>query len=301
MEVLSHDSVLNFLNREDFSPFDLWQRVKPLIDLEGGSVEVDDSILDKPYSEIGKTDLVGRHYSGKHHGIVQGICLVSLFYTDKQGVRVPINYRIYEQGSLQSKNGLFREMLAEVLGWGLAPTLITGDSWYSGLDNLKFIRKHKLDAMFAVEKDRLISTLRGVYEQVQEAKIGGEGLFTHLRNFDMVTVFRTEKGEQTRHYIYYRYYERGEQQAVAVSRNFFLKAHEQHWHIEEFHRAIKQLCNIENFLVRSKVAIKNHIFSALWAFISLEIKVVNKIIANWYQWRELIEQSNLKRNLCNIT
>ncbi len=67
MEVFCHDSVLNFLNREDFSPFDLWQRVKPLIDLKGGSVEVDDSILDKPYSEIGKMALVGRHYSGGQH------------------------------------------------------------------------------------------------------------------------------------------------------------------------------------------------------------------------------------------
>lgn len=98
---------------------------------------------------------------------MQGICLVSLFYTDKQGVRVSINYRIYEQGSPQSKDGLFREMLAEILAWGLAPALITDDSWYSwysGLDNLKFIRKHKLDAVFAVEKDRLISTLRGIYE-----------------------------------------------------------------------------------------------------------------------------------------
>lgn len=35
-------------------------------------------------------------------------------------------------------------MLLEVISWGLKPAWITGDSWYSGNDNLKFIRKLKL-------------------------------------------------------------------------------------------------------------------------------------------------------------
>lgn len=40
-----------------------------------------------------------------------------------------------------------------------------------------------------------------------------------------------------------------------------------HWTIEKFHRAIKQVCNVERFQVRNENPIKNHIFCALEAFI----------------------------------
>jgi len=31
-------------------------------------------------------------------------------------------------------------MFAEVLAWGLYPKMMTGDAWYSGLENLKFLK-----------------------------------------------------------------------------------------------------------------------------------------------------------------
>lgn len=301
MQTFSHDSVLNFLKREGYTSADLFNEVKQYLVLEGGTLSVDDSILDKPYSKIGKTDLVTRHYSGKHHGIVQGICLVSLFYTDINGVRFPVNYRIYLPAEEKSKNELFREMIVETLAWGLAPKVVTGDSWYASLDNLKLLRKKQLDAMFAIETDRLISTIDKKYERVGEATISQEGLFTHLKNFDWVTLFRIEQAGQKRHYIYYRYCDKNKQtpsiKEQVVSRENFEKIHKNHWHIEEYHRAIKQICNIEHFLVRKAKAIKNHIFSALWAFIGLEIKVIQNSIKNWYQWKETIEINMIRRNL----
>ena len=36
----------------------------------------------------------------------------------------------------------------------------------------------------------------------------------------------------------------------------FDKLHSQHWYIEQYHRAIKQVCNIESFQVRGKTAVK---------------------------------------------
>ena len=41
---------------------------------------LDDSTLDKPYAR--DIALVGRHWSGKHHAVVQGIGRVSLLWTD---------------------------------------------------------------------------------------------------------------------------------------------------------------------------------------------------------------------------
>ena len=47
---MSHDSVNRFLNRESYSPEDLFNEVRPGINLQGGTVSVDDSVLDKPYA-----------------------------------------------------------------------------------------------------------------------------------------------------------------------------------------------------------------------------------------------------------
>lgn len=297
METLSHDAVLNHLIRESYEPKDLFLRSKELLVLSGGTVSCDDSILEKPYSDVSKNELVGYHYSGKYHKVIKGICLVTLFYTDTQGSRLPVNYRIYQQGSDKTKNTLFIEMLEEVLSWGLLPKLVTGDSWYASVFNLKWCRKHGLDALFAVEKDRLISTEKGQYQQVGQAHIPKEGLFTHLRSFDWVTVFRKQEHGQARHYVYYCHQENKNDEPKKATLADFQVAHKTHWNIEEYHRAIKQLCNIENFLVRRAIAVKNHIFSALWAFVSLEEKVIKKIISNWYQFRESLIKKFLKQNL----
>lgn len=294
---MSHDSVLNFLVREEYTPSDLFERVQSLCVLSGGTLSVDDSIWDKPYSKPAHNELIGKHYSGKHHRSVQGICLVTLFYTDTLGVRLPVNYRIYQQEGEKTKNELFRAMLDEVLDWGLAPQLITGDAWYASKENLAWIRRKELDACFGIEKDRLVSIEKGNFEQVCKMEIAQEGNLVYLKNFDFVTVFRKEQAKKVRHYIYYHYYKRGEDKPLKASRKSFEDAHKQHWNIEEFHRAKKQLCNAENFLVRRKSAVKTHIFAVYWAFVNLEEMVKNKVIRNWYQFRNQIQSKFIKINL----
>ena len=124
---------------------------------------------------------------------------MTLFYTSTSGQRYPVNYRVYEQGGAQTKNELFREMLTEVLSWGLCPSVVSGDSWYSSKDNLRWIRRQGLDAFFAVEKDRIISINKGEHQQIQQASITTEGLWTHLKGFDFVTAFKKEQANQTRY------------------------------------------------------------------------------------------------------
>lgn len=55
---------------------------------------VDDSTLDKPYAQ--KMDLVQRHWSGKHHAVVEGINLSTLLWTDRD-CHVPVDYRVYDK------------------------------------------------------------------------------------------------------------------------------------------------------------------------------------------------------------
>jgi len=287
MKNISHDSVNRFLERERFEPKDLFNEEKNKIELVGGVLSADDSVIDKPYSDPAKAAFIDYFWSGKHHGIVKGINLISLFYTDINGVSVPVNYRIYDKSVNKTKNDYFKKMLVEVISWGLIPAWVTGDSWYSSLENLKFIRKRKLNFMFGIENNRIISAERGEYIQIQKFEgWGSEDMQTvYLKDYGMVKVFRQLYKNVYRYYIMSTAELANLESVTTID---FDRVHDAHWCIERFHRAIKQVCNIERFQVRNENPIKNHIFCALRAFVNLEFMRFNKIISHWYE---------VKRNL----
>jgi hypothetical protein len=79
---------------------------------------------------------------------------------------------------------------------------------------------------------------------------------------------------------------------MKVAQGYFRHVHRQHWGIECCHRALKQLCHAERFLVRWKQAIRNHVFCALRAFLHLEVKRSRGLIASWYEFkRRLADQA----------
>lgn len=281
MKNISHDSVNRFLDRERFEPKDLFEEERDKINLIGGVLSVDDSVIDKPYSDVTKTAFIDFFWSGKHKRTVKGLNLITLFYTDINGISVPVNYRICDKLSGKTKNDYFREMLIELLSWGLFPAWVTGDSWYSSLDNLKFIRKHNLNFMFGVENNRRVSIERGQYIQIQklEGWLGDEQT-VYLKDYGMVRLFRQIYKEAYRYYIV----------SVAnlaeldkVTFSDFKYIHSAHWRIEQFHRAIKQVCNIERFQVRKENPVKNHVYCAIKAFVRLEFMRLDNSIVHWYE------------------
>lgn len=279
---ISHDSINRFLERERFEPKDLFDEEKNKIALVGGVLSVDDSVLDKPYSDPKKAAYIDYFWSGKHKRVVKGINLISLFYTDIHGISVPVNYRIYDKSSDKTKNDYCREMLLDVISWGLVPTWVTGDSWYSSLDNLKFIRGQKLNFMFGIENNRIVSAQRGKYIQIQTFEgWGSTDIQTlYLKDYGLVKVCRQLYKNTYRYYIMSTATLSDLEGLTQVD---FDRVHAAHWCIERFHRAIKQVCNIERFQVRNENPIKNHIFCALKAFVKLEFMRFDKKISHWYE------------------
>jgi len=79
---VSHDAYTRLLTRRPLDTEALWneaQRVVGQAPLQGGLLVLDDTTLDKPYSQ--KIELVSRHWSGKHGRVVSGINLLSLVWT----------------------------------------------------------------------------------------------------------------------------------------------------------------------------------------------------------------------------
>lgn len=289
LENVSHDSVNRFLLRERYEAKDLFNAVKDIINLKGGTLSVDDTVVEKHYSNPECAELIGYFWSGKYHKAIKGLNLITLYYSDDQENSVPVNYRIYDKKEGKTKNDYFQEMLLEVITWGLKPRIVTGDSWYSSIANLKFLKNQKLGFLFGVEKNRTVSREPGKYQQVRALSIPDEGLIIYLKEFGFIKLLRKDfKKGDSRHYILYL---PDSDKLENISRKEFITIHDTHWKIETFHRAIKQLCGVCRFMVRNTRAIQTHIFCSLQAFVRLEKMRSTHSISNWYQ---------LQRNLFTL-
>lgn len=122
---------------------------------------------------------------------------------------------------------------------------------------------------------------------MQKLDIPDDGLVVWLKEFGFVKVFRTQLKDQLRHYAVFL---PDKDQLTAINRKTFTEQHDKHWQIEQYHRAIKQVCNIERFQVRSKVAIKNHLFAAIYGYVQLQKLTAMSLISNCY---------SIQRNLFN--
>lgn len=227
------------------------------------------------------TELIGYFWSGKHHRVVKGIQLITLYYTDLSDKSVPINYRIYNKQEGKTKNDYLREMITEVMDWGLKPKTVTTDAWYASKENLKFFRNKDLGFLVGVAKNRSCSINGRDYTQLQNLEIPDNGLIVHLKSFGKVKVFQKNfKNEDRRYYIMFV---PNEDALIIITQVEFKELHAIHWGIECYHRAIKQVCGIERFMVRTTEAINTHFFSAIRAFIHLELMRAEELIENWYQ------------------
>ena len=140
---MSHDSVNRFLCRERYVPKDLLDELvsQGWIDLVGGVLSVDDTVLETPYAQRQATALLGYFWSSKAAKPVLGLSLVTLYYTSINGLRVPINDRLYDQAEGKTKNLYFQERWQDVRQWGLRPRSATSDIWDAAKANLKYRSK----------------------------------------------------------------------------------------------------------------------------------------------------------------
>lgn len=84
---VSHDSINRFLLRERYEAKDLFDTVRDLVDLKGGILSVDDTVIEKHYSNPECAELIGYFWSGKYHQTIKGLNLITLYYSDAFGVR----------------------------------------------------------------------------------------------------------------------------------------------------------------------------------------------------------------------
>ncbi len=165
--------------------------------------------------------------------------------------------------------------------WGIKAEAITTDSWYSSKQNLKFFRDKGLNFGVGLRKNRLVSINKAEYAKIDSLNIPDDGLIVQLKNFGKVKVFKRVFKNGNTHY--YALFIIDEKELEEASRQNFRGLFATHWGIEVYHRALKQLCNINKFFVRKVSAICTHIFCSLRAFCQLELMRISEKIENWYE------------------
>jgi hypothetical protein len=237
----------------------LWREAQPQVILDEGVLVLDDSVLDKPYAR--HIDLVRRHWSGKHHRVVQGIDLVSLLWTDGDR-HIPCDYRIYHNATEATKNDHGRAMLQAAHARGFRPRCVVFDGWYSSLDNLKLLRTLGWTWLTRLKSNRLVNKDRQGTRPLSRTEIAATGTEVWLPGYGLVRVFKIVAPDGD-----IAYWASSDLTMTDLTRRQYA---EYSWAIENYHRGIKQCTEVEGCQARSAQAQRNHIGLALRAFLRLE-------------------------------
>jgi len=278
---LHHDAVSRWLSSAQFTPPELWNQVKPIIQKDRGYLVGDDTLLDKRYSR--ENELAKRQYSGKEHGLVNGINLVNLLWADADQI-VPVDYRIYQKETDgNTKNDHFRAMLNRAQQRGFSPLYVLTDSWYSSIDNLKHVTKKGWHFICGLQSNRLVHERQGPYLPIADLGLADDEVRkVWLKEYGHVLVCKVVATNGDIAYL--------ATNDLTLTQYAVLTRHWNHrWDIEEFHRGIKQTTGIEKCYSTIAASQKSHIFAAFTAFIQLE---KNRLLTHmsWYEQKARISR-----------
>jgi putative transposase len=268
----SHDCFTRLLQNQSSDTESLWNEVRKFVTPKEGFLIVDDTVLDKPYSE--KMGFVRYQWSGKHHRTVKGIGLVTLVWTDGTTV-IPLDFRIYNiDEDDKTKNDHFLDMLNKAEERGFNPKFVLFDTWYASVKNLKAIRKKEWHFLTRLKTNRLVNPDNKGNVPLETIEIPPNGIVVHLKAYGFVKVFRiVSKDGDTQHWV-------TDMQDMDESKREDLA--KKSWKIEEYHRGIKQFCGVEKCQARKEEAQRAHIMFSLRAFLRLELQRIKSGIS-WFE------------------
>lgn len=287
-QAAAHDAFTRLLTQLQPDSQTLWSEAQPQVQGDEGILVLDDSTLDKPYAR--RVDLVNWHWSGKHHRAVKGINLLTLLWTDGDR-HIPCDYRIYDKvHDGCSKNDLFAQLLRAAKQRGLRPKCVCFDSWYSSLDNLKWIRSLEWTWLCRLKCNRKVRIDFASPQAISTVEIGEQGRVVHLPGYGSIRVFRVvaQNGDT-------EYWATNDLTMDALTR---LQYGDFSWRIEEYHRGLKQYCGLEGCPSRRSQAQRNHIGLSIRAFLRMECHCF-ALGLSWFQAKMDVIREAVRAYLAN--
>lgn len=284
----AHDAFTRLLHRLEPDAATLWDEARSQVELQRGILVVDDSTLDKPYAK--KIDLVGRHWSGKHHAVVEGINLITLLWTDGDR-HVPVDYRLFDKANDSlTKNDHFQAMMKSAQERGFTPPCVVFDGWYASLENLKTLKDFGWRWLTRLKSNRLVNPDDTGLRAVSSIETDTRGCRVHLKGYGMIRLFKIVATDGD--------VEWWASNDLEMSEWTRLKFAGYAWTIEQYHRGIKQFCGVERAQVRAAKAQRNHIGLALRAFLRLESHCYHTGVS-WFEAKHAIIRNAVRNYLAN--
>lgn len=288
---LSHDNISRWLEQKKCQPKDIWESVAKQVVGTKGIIIADETVLNKSRSE--KIGLVRWQYSGTEHDVIKGIGMLNFLWVNDENEVRPMDVRIYEpKEDGKTKNDHFRQMLGLAKRREVTPEAVIADSWYSSLDNLKYIRDLGWDWVIGLRKNRAVNKK----QKLQELLIPDGGLRVHLRGYGWISVFRFVAKNGRTDYIGTNIVNPTREQIASLVRK--------RWEIEVFHRELKQTCGLEHCQSRNGRAQRNHIVLSVLSWIkAAEVRRRDELSLYQQQW-DVIKQAiaqQLKHELLTLT
>lgn len=269
---LSHDAVSRWLENTSFQPKDIWEAAKKEVLGAEGIIIADDVVLDKSRSD--QIELTAWQYSGTEHKVLKGIGVLNFLWKKEDDSTTPMDYRIYHPpGDGKTKNDHFRDMLGLAKERKVKPAAVVADTWYSSLDNLKYVRDLGWIWVMGLRKNRYVN--RG--EKLEHVEIPEEGLYLHLRGYGWATVYRFVASNSRIDYIGTNMENPTREKVEALVKD--------RWSIEVFHRELKQTCGIARCQSQHGRAQRNHIGLSVLSWMRKDqIRRLNHISLYQQKW-----------------
>lgn len=276
---LSHDSISRWLEEAHIKPKDIWSEAKEFVLKNDGNgvIVADETVLNK--SRSNKIKLVRWQYSGTVHDVVKGIGMLNFLWVDNNNQVCPMDFRIWEpKEDGLTKNDHFRELLKLSKRRGVKPMAVVADSWYSSLDNCKYIRDLGWNWVMGLRKNRIIN--RG--EKLENIEVSKSGTRVHLRGYGFITIFRfVAKNGRTDYFG---------TNIESPTRENITSLVRKRWEIEVFHRELKQTCGLEESQARTSRSQRNHIVLSVLSWIKKqEVRRTQNLTFYQQKWNTIKE------------
>ena len=290
---ISHDKITRFLSAGEYDSKQLWLLIKPEVrkieSEERGMLIVDNTIEEKPYTD--ENDLITWHFDHVFNRTVKGVNILSLLLRNSDmDLTLPVAFQPIQKTerkfnkkknkevkkSPKTQNEYFRNMLTvAVIKNKIKCRWVLADSYFSGNDNLEFIKLTlKKDFVMPLKTNRLVSVSKpkkrtSTCQRVDTLAIEEETVVTvYLKDlpFPVVLVkqvFRNEDGSEGILYLV--------SSDMTVSAKTIMDVYQERWPIEEYHKSIKSNTMLAKSPTKTIRTQQNHFFASIYAYVKLEL------------------------------
>lgn len=279
LEGLDHNSVYRFLKNSRLTSSLVWEKASGSIVLsEQGYLIFDDTIADKDFSR--EIELVRHQYSGNAHDVIRGIGVVTAVYYNPELERFwVVDHRVFapDQDG-KSKLDHVRDMLLKAVERKVAFSTVLMDSWYATTEMMIFIDLTLHKTYYCpIKSNRLVASWgkENPYLPVDQLTWSeedlGKGRLVKLNKFPkdyQHKLFRIPVSTNRTDFVVTN--DRTLDAADDVRKECAIR-----WHIEEFHRELKQTTGLEGCECRIARSQRNHITMAILAWCCLKESAAN--------------------------